>query len=266
MFYVIIGIAVAIIVFPIVWTFMTSFKTRLDAFAIPPKILFTPVLTNYRNALFTLNSQIPRSLLNSLIVASAVIIVTFFLGFPAAYAYARLQFVGKRTTSFWILFARMLPPMTMVIPFFVLYVKIDVIDTYLGLILLYTTFSLPLFIWMMISFIEDIPRELEDAAVIDGCSRVQVITRIIIPLTKGGIFAAALFCFLESWNEFLLALLLTSTDARTVQVALYGFITTEETQWGPLTATASIIMLPTIIMGLIFQRYIVRGMTLGAIK
>jgi len=265
-FYALLLLILLVFIFPVIWTLLTSLKTRVDALAIPPKWLFVPTLQNFREVLFSFDIQIPRSIVNSVIIASSTTFITSFLALPAAYAIARWRSKAKGFFSFAILFARMLPPMVIIIPFYILYVSLNLFDTYGGLIFLYVASTLPLSMWIMIIFIEDIPSEIEEAALIDGCSRLRLITKVIFPLIRGGIGASAVFVFLETWNEFLFALMLTSTKARTVQVSLYSFITLEETQWGLLTATASIIMIPVIILALIFQRYIVKGMTLGAVK
>jgi len=265
-FYAVLAFLLLVLLFPIVWTFLTSVKTRVDALAIPPRWLFLPTLQNFREVLFAFDVQIPRSLVHSIIIASSTTFITSLLALPAAYAIARWRSRSRGVLSFAILFARMLPPMVIIIPFYILYVSLNLFDTYGGLIFLYVASTLPLAIWIMIIFIEDVPQEIEEAALIDGCSRLGVITRVVLPLVRGGLGASAIFVFLETWNEFLFALMLTSTNTRTVQVSLYGFITLEETQWGLLTATAGMIMVPVIVLAFIFQKYIVKGMTLGAVR
>jgi len=264
--YFVIGVVMIIPFFPVLWTFMTSFKSRIDAFSIPPKIFFNPTLKNYLNVLFSRDTTLPRSILNSLILTGGAVILSIVVGVPCAYALARLTFRGKKLLGFWYLFVRMAPPIGIVIPFFLMFQKFSLIDTHVGLIGVYQTLTLPLIVWLIISFIEELPPQIDEMAMIDGCSRLGVIVRIIIPTCKGGIVAAAIFAFVEAWNDFLYILILGGVQSGTATLAIYGYLTTEETMWGPLTASASLVVVPIIVLSVITQRHIIRGLTFGAVK
>jgi multiple sugar transport system permease protein len=251
--------------FPILWSFLNSLKTDKDVLAYPPKVLFTPTLDAYREVLFGSASILPN-LVSSFIISIGTTVITMLLAVPAAYALARLRFPGKRFAGFYVLATQMLPPVGIIIPYFLVLRGIGWIDTYQGIILIYLSFSLPFAIWLLVSYFEDIPFEMEEAAYLDGASRLRTLWRIIIPQVRGGISVTVVFVFLNAWNEFLFAVVLSGNTVRPVTVAMYNFISVEQTLWTKLAAVSVLAMLPVILLGIFAQKHIVKGLTVGAVK
>jgi multiple sugar transport system permease protein len=251
--------------FPILWSFLNSLKTDKDVLAYPPKVLFTPTLEAYRDVLFGSASILPN-LVSSFIISIGTTVITMLLAVPAAYALARLRFPGKRFAGFYVLATQMLPPVGIIIPYFLILRGIGWIDTYQGIILIYLSFSLPFAIWLLVSYFEDIPFEMEEAAYLDGASRLRTLWRIIIPQVRGGISVTVVFVFLNAWNEFLFAVVLSGNTVRPVTVAMYNFISVEQTLWTKLAAVSVLAMLPVILLGIFAQKHIVKGLTVGAVK
>jgi ABC-type glycerol-3-phosphate transport system permease component len=185
---------------------------------------------------------------------------------PAAYAIARLKYPGKQTSGFYVLVTQMLPPVGLVIPYYLVLQRIGGLDTYSGLILIFLTFSLPFAIWLMVSYFEDIPLEMEEAALLDRAGRLRALWYVILPQVRGGIAVTTIFVFLNSWNEFMFSVLLGGNRVRPVTVAMFNFISVEQTQWARLAAAAIVAMAPVILIGLAAQRHIVKGLTVGAVK
>jgi multiple sugar transport system permease protein/sorbitol/mannitol transport system permease protein len=206
------------------------------------------------------------NLVSSLIVSGLTTALTMLFAIPAAYALARLQLPFKRGAGFWVLATQMLPPVGLVIPYFLLLRRIGWTDTYQGLVLVYLTFALPFAIWLLVSYFEEIPREMEEAALLDRAGRLRALWHVVLPQAKGGIAVTVIFVFLNSWNEFLFAVVLGGNTVRTVTVAMFNFISLEQTQWARLAAAAMVGMAPVIALGLIAQKHIVKGLTLGAVK
>jgi ABC-type glycerol-3-phosphate transport system permease component len=251
--------------FPVLWALLTSFKTERDVLAYPPKLIFTPTLANYADVLFGSASVLPN-LWSSLVVASLATALAMLIAIPAAYALARLEFPAKRGTGFYVLATQMLPPVGLIIPYYLVMQKLAVLDTYPGLIVIYLTFSLPFAIWLLVSYFEDIPREMEEAALLDRASRLRALWHVILPQVRGGIAVTTIFVFLNAWNEFLFAVVLGGNRVRTVTVAMFNFISVEQTLWAKLAAGAVLAMAPVILLGLLAQRHIVKGLTVGAVK
>lgn len=251
--------------FPILWSFLNSLKTDKDVLAYPPKMLFAPTLEAYRDVLFGSASILPN-LVSSFIISIGTTVITMLLAVPAAYALARLRFPGKRFAGFYVLATQMLPPVGIIIPYFLILRGIGWIDTYQGIILIYLSFSLPFAIWLLVSYFEDIPFEMEEAAYLDGASRLRTLWRIIIPQVRGGISVTVVFVFLNAWNEFLFAVVLSGNTVRPVTVAMYNFISVEQTLWTKLAAVSVLAMLPVILLGIFAQKHIVKGLTVGAVK
>ena len=257
--------AVLIWVFPVAWGLLTSFKTERDVLAYPPELIFPPTLVNYHDVFFGGASIVPN-LVSSLIVSGLTTVLTMLFAIPAAYALARLNLPWKRATGFWVLATQMLPPVGLVIPYFLLLQRVGWTDTYQGLVLVYLTFALPFAIWLLVSYFEEIPREMEEAALLDRAGRLRALWHVILPQAKGGIAVTVIFVFLNSWNEFLFAVVLGGNNVRPVTVAMFNFISLEQTQWARLAAAAMAGMAPVIILGLLAQRHIVKGLTVGAVK
>ncbi len=252
-------------VFPVAWGLLTSFKTERDVLAYPPEVIFPPTTVNYHDVFFGGASIVPN-LVSSLIVSGLTTLLTMLFAIPAAYALARLNLPWKRATGFWVLATQMLPPVGLVIPYFLLLQRVGWTDTYQGLVLVYLTFALPFAIWLLVSYFEEIPREMEEAALLDRAGRLRALWHVILPQAKGGIAVTVIFVFLNSWNEFLFAVVLGGNNVRPVTVAMFNFISLEQTQWARLAAAAMAGMAPVIVLGLIAQRHIVKGLTVGAVK
>jgi ABC-type glycerol-3-phosphate transport system permease component len=257
--------AVLVWVFPVAWGLLTSFKTERDVLAYPPEVIFPPTLVNYHDVFFGGASIVPN-LVSSLIVSGLTTALTMLFAIPAAYALARLDLPWKRASGFWVLATQMLPPVGLVIPYFLLLQRVGWTDTYQGLVLVYLTFALPFAIWLLVSYFEEIPREMEEAALLDRAGRLRALWHVILPQAKGGIAVTVIFVFLNSWNEFLFAVVLGGNNVRPVTVAMFNFISLEQTQWARLAAAAMAGMAPVIVLGLIAQRHIVKGLTVGAVK
>lgn len=251
--------------FPIVWSVLNSFKTERDILAYPPRFVFEPTLAAYREVLFGAQSILPN-LWSSMVISVGTTVLTMVLAIPAAYALARLRVPGRRMTGFYILVTQMLPPVGIIIPYFLLLRNIGWMDTYHGIIIIYLSFSLPFAIWLMVSYFEDIPFEMEEAAAVDGASRLVTLRRIILPQVRGGIAVTVVFVFLNAWNEFLFAVVLSGNTVRPVTIAMFNFVSVEQTLWAQLAAVSVIAMLPVVILGIVAQSHIVKGLTVGAVK
>lgn len=250
--------------FPIVWTVLTSIKPLDQIPKSPPVWLFAPTLEHYR-VIFT-EKGLLQSLWNSLAVAGLSTVASLVVGAPAAYAFARFRFRAKEHLAFYFLTARMAPPIAVILPFFLISRDLGLLDTKLILVLAYMTFNFAFVIWLLRGFFAEIPSELDDAAMVDGCSRFGAFVRVVLPLAAPGLAAAAIICFIFSWNEFLFALILTNLSAKTLPVAAAGFVTDRLVLWGNLCATAVVIYLPVVIFALLTRRHMIRGMTLGAVR
>lgn len=259
------GLLLTVWAFPVIWGVLTSFKTERDVLAYPPVWIFTPTLDNYRAVLSGADSILPN-LWSSIVVSSTATLLTMLFAVPAAYAIARLKYPGKQTSGFYVLVTQMLPPVGLVIPYYLVLQRIGGLDTYSGLILIFMTFSLPFAIWLMVSYFEDIPLEMEEAALLDRAGRLRALWYVILPQVRGGIAVTTIFVFLNSWNEFMFSVLLGGNRVRPVTVAMFNFISVEQTQWARLAAAAIVAMAPVILIGLAAQRHIVKGLTVGAVK
>lgn len=251
--------------FPIAWSVLNSFTTERDILAYPPRFVFEPTLAAYREVLFGAQSILPN-LWSSMVISVGTTVMTMVLAIPAAYALARLRVPGRRMTGFYILVTQMLPPVGIIIPYFLLLRNIGWMDTYHGIIIIYLSFSLPFAIWLMVSYFEDIPFEMEEAAAVDGASRLITLRRIILPQVRGGIAVTVVFVFLNAWNEFLFAVVLSGNTVRPVTIAMFNFVSVEQTLWAQLAAVSVIAMLPVVILGIVAQSHIVKGLTVGAVK
>ena len=259
------GLLLAVWAFPVVWGLLTSFKTERDVLAYPPVWLFQPTLDNYREVIFGTSSILPN-LWSSMVVATASTLLTMLIAIPAAYALARLRYPGRKASGFYVLATQMLPPVGLIIPYYLVLQKLGALDTYSGLTAIYLTFSLPFAIWLMVSYFEDVPQEMEEAALLDRAGRLRTLWYVILPQVRGGIAVTTVFVFLNAWNEFLFAVVLGGNRVRPVTVAMFNFISVEQTQWARLAAGAMLAMAPVILIGLLAQRHIVKGLTVGAVK
>lgn len=253
---------------PVYWLGTISLKRTVDQFAVPPLwVRFTPTLEHYREIWF--DRDFGTYLWNSAVIAGGSTIVALALGIAAAYGLARFRLPGglEDRLAFWIVSTRMFPPIVSIVPLFLLMNRVGLLNTRLALASIYTSFNLPLVVWMMRGFFEEVPVELEEAALVDGMTRFGAFLRIAVPLASPGIAATAIFCLIVAWNEFLFALVLAQTNASmTMPVGIAAQVTQYEIRWGAMSAAGVLAMIPVLLFALIAQRYLVRGLSLGAVK
>lgn len=262
--YIVIIILSVTSLFPVFVLVTTSLKTQTQAFSIPPVWLFIPTLENYLDVLF--QEKFVRYFSNSIFVTLISTILTLIAGALAAYSLSRFRFIGRGVFSMATLILRMIAPAVLVVPLFVLWCKFGLINAKTGLMIAYTGLNLPFAIWVLRSFINEIPIELDEAALMDGCSEIGIFFRIIFPLIIPGVAAVAIFIFRIAWNEFLLALVLTNRFSRTLPVATSLYLTDHGIQWGKLTAMGTLIALPALLFAFLATRRLIKGLTAGAVK
>lgn len=262
--YLVIVIGAIFVLFPIYEMIATSLKLEVDAFKIPPMWIFAPTLSNYAEVLFESNFFL--YFMNSVIVALTATVGSVAIGALAGYGLARWQFRGKNAVIVGTLLLRMIPPVILVVPVFILFNRIGMTSGRVGLILIYIALTLPFNIWVLRTFILELPKELEESAIIDGCNDLTVFTRIVLPLVAPGMSVAGIFTFRIAWNEFILSLVLTNRTTRTLPVAVSLFLTDTGTEWGKITAIATIIAVPAFIFTFTAAKSLIMGLTAGAVK
>lgn len=250
-------------IFPIYWIISNSFKNYKDIAFYPPKFIFTPTFSNYIDAIQ--RSNFLFAIRDSAIVSFSSVILAVLFGSMAAYGIARLK-VGGTGLLIFIISSRMLPIIVLILPLYIIFTKLKLIDTYYSLIISYTTFLLSFVIWQMISFLKEVPKEIEEAAIIDGCNYWQIFFKIILPISKPGLIAVSIFSFLGAWNDYLFASILTGSKVLTAPVASSLFIVDRIIPWGAMSAASTMTMLPTLIFILVVQKQMVKGLTMGAVK
>jgi multiple sugar transport system permease protein len=251
--------------FPLLWIVSLSLKTRLQMFTLPPLAPWWPTLENYA-AVFG-RADFGHAFVNSVIVSACAVSLSLLVGVPAAYAMARFPFFGRNAMFFALLAMRMLPPIAVLVPMYVLFAAAGLTTTRTSVVLAYTTFSLPLVVWIMRGFFEDLPRELEESAWVDGASRLRAFLHIVLPLIRPGIVAACILCLQLAWNDFLFAAVLTSNTTRTLPVLMAAFSGGDTgVDWGGMTASGVLVMLPVILFSFLAQRHLVAGLSSGAVK
>ena len=262
------GIVAALLFFlmPFAWILTTSLKGNEDYFSYPPVwIPSEPSLVHYQ-ALFTRGNGWPY-FRNSLVISSLSMLSAVFFSLPTAYSIARFRFGGSLFSNF-LLLLRTMPAIALVIPIYVIYTKVGFTNNHFGLILLYTVLYIPFAVWLMIGFIRDVPREIEEAALIDGCSYLQALLRVVIPIIVPGLAVVALFAFINTWNEFLFAVILTGAETKTIMVLVSSYTTGSPTDsfFGEASASVVLGILPAFLVAFALQRYLVKGLALGAVK
>jgi multiple sugar transport system permease protein len=261
-----IGVALIFFLFPFLWILTTSLKGNEDYFTFPPVWIPTePSLAHYYRLFTHGNGWLYFK--NSLAISSLSMLAALLFSVPTAYSIARFRFGGALFSNF-LLLLRTMPAIALVIPIYVLYSKLSMTNNYFGLILLYTVFYIPFAVWLMIGFIRDVPKEIEEAALIDGCSRLQSLLRVVLPIIVPGLAVVALFAFITTWNEFLFAVILTGAETKTmmVLVASYTSGSPTDTFYGEASASVVLGILPAFIVAFALQRYLVKGLALGAVK
>jgi ABC-type glycerol-3-phosphate transport system permease component len=268
-------------ILPILWTYVVSLKEPADVFALPPSLIFKPTLHNYLE-LFNLDvttefenaasvttssasSSFPQYFVNSLVVSIATTGLALVLGSLAAYALTRFRYRFGSGILIGMFMTRLVPPIAIVVPLYLIWREVGLIDTQFALIVTYLSFTLPFVVWLMRGFLKDIPIDLEEAAMTDGCSRIGALWRIVLPLIAPGLATTAIFALIGAWNEFLFAVVLTSGDSKTLPAAILEFKSDKAILWGRLYAAGDLIMLPVLIFGLMMQKRLVRGLTGGAV-
>jgi multiple sugar transport system permease protein len=292
-------LACIIFLIPVIWMLATAFKPRFDIVAVPPRILFTPSLEGFVS-LFTQRSTLTKMqmekykqrtdltwvdrfalerglaiigpsqyvdrLKNSLIIAGGSTVAAVVMGMLSAYVFSRFRLPGEADLLFFILSQRMLPPVVVTIPIFLMYRRLGLYDTHLGMILLYTSFNLSLSVWLLKGFIDEIPREYEEAALVDGYSRWQAFTKIVLPQAVTGIAATTIFCLIFAWNEYAFALMLTTERARTAPPSIPSVVGTAGLEWAATAAGSLLFLIPVVIVTFALRKYLLRGITFGAIR
>jgi len=248
-------------IFVFVWMILTGLKTGVQNISYPPQFIFSPTLENFRAVFQQYNFF--KYLMNSLIVAGFATGISLLLGLPAAYSIAKYR---QGRIGILILVARMTPFVSYLLPWYIIFRYLNLIDTYTALIITHLIITLPMVIWLMISFFESVPAELEDAAMIDGCSGPQRFLIIVLPLVRNGIATSAIISFIFSWNQFLFSLILSGPNTKTVPVAVYNFISYGKIDWAGIGAAATLIVLPVSVFAFFVRKSIVQGLTMGALK
>ena len=262
-------ILIALLVFalaPVALMIGTAFKPNVEIFQVPPRWLpRAPTLSNFQKVVF--NSGIPRYALNSVIIGTLTTFAALVLGTLAGYGFSRFKFPGNRALSLFMLLGQLLPLIALIVPFFQIFDAVGLLDTKIGIALAHLTTALPLVTWMSASYFSTIPVELDEAAIIDGCTRMQALRKVVLPVSLPGIISIALFAFLMSWNEFVLASVLTNTDnSKTLPIGLSEFATMFTVDWGSTMAAAFLMTVPVVAVFLAFQKQFVRGLSAGAVK
>ncbi len=266
LFYVFLILFVLVSLFPLLWVFKMSIVTKSDLFQSPATTLLAPPISENYNTIFS-NPDFRKALLNSAIIAGVTTVICLFFGSIAAYAIARLRFRFKSAVMTTILALSFFPAVAIIAPLFVLFSKTGLINTYWSVIITDTVFALPLTIWILVAFFKELPKDLEEAAKVDGATTIQAFRKVIVPLAAPGVFTTAILTFIFAWNEFLFAAtFLFDSSTQPVTVAIPNFATVYTVDYGAQAAAAVVVTIPLVILVLIFQRRIVSGLTAGAVK
>jgi multiple sugar transport system permease protein len=272
-FIIIIAIVLVYTLFPLYWLLLASLKTRIDLFTIPPKFFFKPTLNHFKRlfiytTLETGEEQQTRFLfwlVNSVITAGVGTTLAVALGTMAGYINSRMEYRGKKDFMFFVLSTRMLPPVAIIVPLYIVFARFRLADTRLGMILLYTLIGLGLATWIMKGFFDGIPTEVEEAAFVNGYTRFQAFVKILVPMVKGGIAATAGFCFIFAWNEFTFASIIATRYAMTLPPRIVAFMGTSGFEWGIVAASGYILIIPILVLFILIRKYILMGMTFGVL-
>ncbi|HUI70663.1 MAG TPA: carbohydrate ABC transporter permease [Spirochaetia bacterium] len=250
-----------IILFPFLWMLSSSFKTQVDIIAWPPKVAFHPTFGNYVRVFGEQNFL--RYFFNSTVVGVAAVAASLLLGLPAAYSIALYR---QRKLSVFILVARLMPGISFLMPWYIAFSRLGLMDSYVALVLSHMLIALPVVVWVMWSYFETVPAALQESAMVDGATRQRAFLSIVLPLSGPGVVTAVTLSFIFSWNNFMFSQVLSMQKTKTLPIAIYNFVSYAEVDWGAVMAVAVAIMAPAIILTMIFQRYVVKGLTLGAVK
>ncbi len=265
-YYMIVLIILGVTLFPLVWAIFSSFKDPLELISLQPSFIFKPTLDNYKNLLTGGSFNISKYFFNSIIVSVVSTVLSVAIACAAGYSLARIKPKGANVIIIGILAVRMLPPIVLIVPLYIFFSYIGLLDNLITLIIPYTALSVPLATWLLWSFFKGLPKQLEEAAMIDGCSRFRAFWQVMLPLAGPGVAATAIFSFVLAWNDFLLALPLTRVNAVTLPIFAAMVRTEEGVLWGKLGAAMTILIIPVFIFVLFAQRYIIAGLVSGAVK
>lgn len=249
--------------FPIVWMIQSACKTEAAMFTVPPQWFFRPTFFNFRHMV---DRGVFIYLRNSLIASISSVAIAISLGSLAGYAIARGKLPRKKDIAFWMITTRMAPIVAVLLPLYMIFRKLNLNNTLQGLIIAYTTFNLPLSVWLMNGFFKGVPREVEESSLIDGCGKFQAFLYISLPLVKPGLLATAILCFIFAWNDYLFAVVLTAANTQTLPVVAARLMTLRGIMWGQIMAMGTIIFIPVLIAGVMIRKYLVRGLTMGAVR
>ena len=260
-FYLLVTVIALIVLFPFLWMLSSSFKTQVDIISWPPKFIFIPTLQNYQKVFG--EQDFLKYFLNSTIVGAVSVGLSLLIGLPAAYSIARY---AQRRLAVFILLARLMPGISFLVPWYIIFSRLNLMDSYVALILSHMLIALPIVVWIMTTYFSTIPREMEESAMVDGATRQYAFWAIILPLSGPGIITATTLSFIFSWNNFMFSQVLSMEKTKTLPIAVYNFVSYAEVDWGGVMAAAVAIMTPAIILTMIFQKYVVKGLTMGAVK
>lgn len=261
LFYLAVIAMVLIVLFPFAWMLASSFKTQVDIVAWPPKLVFSPTLQNYRKVFG--EQDFVKYFINSTTVALLAVGFSLLLGLPAAYLIARFT---QRRLAMFILLARLMPGISFLMPWYIIFSRLNLMDSYTALVLSHMLIALPIVVWIMASYFEALPRDLEESAMVDGASRQYAFFKIILPLSGPGVITATTLAFIFSWNNFMFSQVLSMEKTKTLPIAVFNFLSYAEIDWGGVMAASVAIMAPALVLTMIFQRYVVKGLTMGAVK
>jgi multiple sugar transport system permease protein len=260
-FYIGLILVLVVMLFPFIWMMLASFKRQVDIMSVQRLFVFDPILDNYKSVFS--QYKFAKPMMNSLIVAAASTLLAIVLGLPAAYSISRYR---QHLLGLIILMVRFIPGITFLIPWFIIFSNLGLTDTHLALSLSHLLINLPFIIWLMIPYFDSLPRELEEAAIVDGSSLLGVFMRIVLPLSVPGIITASLMSFIFSWNNLVFSMALSGGRTQTLPLAMFNFITYASVDWGALMAAAVVITIPILVISLVTQRFIMAGLTAGAVK
>ena len=261
-FFYLLVVAIALVVlFPFLWMLASSFKTQVDIISWPLKFIFSPTLQNYQKVFG--EQDFLKYFLNSTIVGSLAVGLSLVLGLPAAYSISRY---AQKKLAVFILLARLMPGICFLMPWYIIFSRLNLMDSYVALVLSHMLIALPIVVWIMSTYFNSIPREMEESAMVDGATRQYAFWAIILPLSGPGIITATTLSFILSWNNFMFSQVLSMEKTKTLPIAVYNFVSYAEVDWGGVMAAAVAIMAPAIILTMIFQKYVVKGLTMGAVK
>lgn len=250
--------------FPVYWMLSSSLKVEVEMFTIPPRWLFKPSLENYKSLFSTLGFS--SYVINSVIASLSSTAIALFLGSLAGYGLARGKIPRKNDIAFWMISTRMAPIVGVILPLYLIFRRLHLVGTIQGLIIAYTTFNLPFAVWLMRGFFMEIPQDMEEAAMVDGCTKFQAFLHVALPLAKPGLVAMGVLCFMFAWNDYAFAVIFTSGKTQTLPVACARLMTEYGIVWGQVMTTGTILVAPVLFLGIVIRKYLVRGLTMGAIK